>query len=63
MNFYHAHTFLSVLKEKKIGKLIRENRLLSIRGFAEMTEIDKVNVRQLLHESFNMHKVYESKGA
>ncbi|KAJ8963447.1 hypothetical protein NQ318_018927 [Aromia moschata] len=42
---------------EKIGKLIREDRRLSIRGLAEITGIDKECVRQILHESFNMHKV------
>ncbi|KAJ8948148.1 hypothetical protein NQ318_009235 [Aromia moschata] len=41
----------------KRGKLIREDRRLSIQGLAEITEIDKECVRQLLHESFNMRKV------
>ncbi|KAJ8942411.1 hypothetical protein NQ318_014458 [Aromia moschata] len=43
---------------EKIGKLIREDRRLSIRGLAEITGIDKECVRQILHESFNMRKVY-----
>ncbi|KAJ8954951.1 hypothetical protein NQ318_000381 [Aromia moschata] len=42
---------------EKIGKLIREDRRLSIRGLAEITGIDKECVRQILHESFNMRKV------
>ncbi|KAJ8963374.1 hypothetical protein NQ318_018851 [Aromia moschata] len=42
---------------KKTGKLIREDRRLSIRGLAEITGIDKECVRQILHESFNMRKV------
>ncbi|KAJ8963434.1 hypothetical protein NQ318_018914 [Aromia moschata] len=42
---------------EKIGKLIREDRRLSIRGVAEITGIDKECVRQILHESFNMRKV------
>ncbi|KAJ8946734.1 hypothetical protein NQ318_002564 [Aromia moschata] len=41
----------------KIGKLILEDRRLSIRGLAEITGIDKECVRQILHESFNMSKV------
>ncbi|KAJ8940803.1 hypothetical protein NQ318_007889 [Aromia moschata] len=41
----------------KIVKLIREDRRLSIRGLAEITEIDKECVRQILHESSNMRKV------
>ncbi|KAJ8947924.1 hypothetical protein NQ318_005152 [Aromia moschata] len=46
---------------EKIGKLIREDRRLSIRGLAEMTGIDKECVRQILHESFNMFNI--KKGA
>ncbi|KAJ8962833.1 hypothetical protein NQ318_001233 [Aromia moschata] len=46
---------------KKIGKLTREDRRLSIRGLAEITEIDKEFVRQILHESFNMGKVCAKK--
>ncbi|KAJ8945226.1 hypothetical protein NQ318_011205 [Aromia moschata] len=42
---------------KKIGKLMREDCRLSIRGLAEITGIDKECVRQVLHESFNMRKV------
>ncbi|KAJ8945277.1 hypothetical protein NQ318_016047 [Aromia moschata] len=42
---------------EKIGKLIREDHCLSIRGLAEITGIDKECVRQILHESFNMCKV------
>ncbi|KAJ8957486.1 hypothetical protein NQ318_020512 [Aromia moschata] len=42
---------------EKIGKLIREDRPLSIRGLAEITGIDKDRVRQILYESFNMRVV------
>ncbi|KAJ8938358.1 hypothetical protein NQ318_000150, partial [Aromia moschata] len=42
---------------ERIGKLIREDHRLSIRGLAVITGIDKEYVRQILHESFNMHKV------
>ncbi|KAJ8948232.1 hypothetical protein NQ318_013218 [Aromia moschata] len=44
-------------KIEKAGKLIREDRRLSIRGLAEITGIDKECVRQILHESLNMRKV------
>ncbi|KAJ8936342.1 hypothetical protein NQ318_020922 [Aromia moschata] len=43
--------------DENIGKLILEDRRLSIRGLAEITEIDKECVREILHESFNMRKV------
>ncbi|KAJ8959626.1 hypothetical protein NQ318_021813 [Aromia moschata] len=46
---------------EKIGKLIRENRHLSIRGLAEIAGTDKECVRQILHEPFNMRKVYAKK--
>ncbi|MBZ5796348.1 hypothetical protein K8353_40380, partial [Burkholderia contaminans] len=42
---------------EQIGKLIREDSSLSIRGLAEITGIDKECVHQILHESFNMRKV------
>ncbi|KAJ8949172.1 hypothetical protein NQ318_021663 [Aromia moschata] len=44
-------------KIENIGKLIRENRRLNIRGLVEITGIDKECIRQILHESFNMRKV------
>ncbi|KAJ8961117.1 hypothetical protein NQ318_008794 [Aromia moschata] len=43
---------------EKTSKLIREDRRLSIRGLAEITGIDQEYVRQILHKSFNMRKVY-----
>ncbi|KAJ8941785.1 hypothetical protein NQ318_006821 [Aromia moschata] len=45
---------------EKIGKLIREDRRLSVRGLAEITGIDKECVRQILNESFNMRKVLKN---
>ncbi|UYV60393.1 hypothetical protein LAZ67_1001028 [Cordylochernes scorpioides] len=42
---------------EKIGKLIHEDRRLSIRVLAERTGMGKESVRQILHEKFNMHKV------
>ncbi|KAJ8952556.1 hypothetical protein NQ318_006921 [Aromia moschata] len=42
---------------EKTGKLIREDRRLSIRGLSELTGIDKECVCQIWHESFNVHKV------
>ncbi|KAJ8938927.1 hypothetical protein NQ318_011689 [Aromia moschata] len=49
--------------DENIGKLIREDRRLSIRGIAEITGIDKECVRQFLHESSNMRKVCAKNGA
>lgn len=42
---------------EKIGKLVREDRRLTIRAMSELTGIDKESVRQILHDSFNMNKV------
>lgn len=42
---------------EKIGKVIREDRRLSIRAVAETVGIDKESVRQILHDNFNMRKV------
>lgn len=42
---------------EKIGKVIRQDRRLSIRAVAETVGIDKESVRQILHENFNMRKV------
>ncbi|XP_025266745.1 protein GVQW3-like [Camponotus floridanus] len=42
---------------EKIGKLIRENRRLSIRTLAEVSGINRESIRQILHESLNMRKV------
>ncbi|KAJ8937796.1 hypothetical protein NQ318_012276 [Aromia moschata] len=39
---------------EKIGRFIREDRRVSIRGLAEITGIDKECVRQILHESFKV---------
>lgn len=42
---------------EKIGKLVRQDRRLTIRAVSELTGVDKESVRQILHESFNMNKV------
>ncbi|KAJ8956266.1 hypothetical protein NQ318_015002 [Aromia moschata] len=42
---------------KTFGKLIHEDRRLSVRGLAEITGIDKECVRQILHESLNMRRI------
>lgn len=45
---------------KKIGKIVRKNRCLSIRAVAELINIDKETVRQILYNNFNMKKVFEN---
>lgn len=41
--------------KKKIEEFIREHCRPSIRAVGDLTENDKESVRQILHESFNMH--------
>ena len=45
------------LTSKKVGEIIRQNRSLSIRAVAELINIDKETVRQILHNNFNLKKV------
>jgi len=40
--------------EKKVGEIVRQNRRLNIRAVAELINIDKETVRQILHNKFNM---------
>ena len=42
---------------EKVGEIVRQNRRLSIRAVAELINIDKETVRQILHNNFNMKKV------
>jgi len=42
---------------EKVGEIIRQNRRLSIRAVAELINIDKETVQQILHNNFNMKKV------
>jgi len=41
---------------EEVGEIIRQNLRLSIRTFAELINIDKETVRQILHNSFNIKK-------
>jgi len=42
---------------EKICEIVRQNLCLSIRAVAELINIDKETVRQILHNNFNMKKV------
>ena len=42
---------------EKIGEIVRQNRRLGIRAIAELINIDKETVLQILHNNFNMKKV------
>ena len=41
---------------EKIGEIVRQNRRLSIREIAELINIDKEVIRQILHNNFNMKR-------
>jgi hypothetical protein len=49
----HQHQMLTL---KKSVKLFEKNHWLSIHAFAELANIDKESVRQILHEYFNMKR-------
>ena len=42
---------------EKVGEIVIQNRRLSIRAVAELINIDKETVRQILQNNFNMKKV------
>ena len=42
---------------EKMGEIVRQNRRPSIRAIAELINIDKETVRQILHNNFNKKKV------
>ena len=46
--------------EEKVGEIVQQNRLLSIRAVAELINIDKETVRQILHNNFDMKSVFET---
>ena len=48
---------------EKVGEILRQNRRLSIRAVAELVNIDKETVRQILHNNFNMKKSVFEYGA
>ena len=48
---------------EKVGEIVRQNRRLSIRAVAELIDIDKETVRQILRNNFNMKKSVFEDGA
>jgi ribosome-binding protein aMBF1 (putative translation factor) len=42
---------------EKISKTVRKDRCLSIRMIAEMVNVEKETVRQILHDQLNMRKI------
>jgi transposase len=53
-----GRTSTSQIEEKveKISEIVRKNLLWSIRMIAEMVNMDKETVRQVLHDQLNMRK-------
>ena len=51
------------LESKKVGEIVRQNRRLSIRAVAELINIDKETVRQILRNNLNMKKSVFEDGA
>ena len=54
----HPSTSKTGANIEKVGEIVQQNRRLSIRAVAELINIDKETVRQILHNNFNMEKVY-----
>ena len=42
---------------EKVGEIVRQNRRLSIGAVAELINIHKETIRQILHNNFNIKKV------
>jgi len=51
------------LTSKKVGEIVQQNRRHSFRAVAELINIDQENVQQILHNNFNMKKVFFGDGA
>ena len=48
---------------EKVSEIVRQNRRLSIRAVAELINIDKETVRQIVHNNINMKKSVFEDGA
>jgi len=53
----HPSTSKTDANIEKVGEIVRRNCCLSIRAVAELINIDKETVQQILHNNFNMKKV------
>ena len=42
---------------EKVGEIVRQNRRLNIRSVAELINVDKETIRQILHNNLNKKKV------
>ena len=54
----HRGTSKTDANIEKVGEIVRQNRLLSIRAVAELINIDKETVQHILHNNFNMKIVF-----
>ena len=55
----HPSTSKTDTNIEKVGEIVRQNHRLSIPAVAEFINIDKETVQQILHNNFNMKKVFE----
>ena len=53
----HPNTSKTDANIEKVSDIVRQNRCLSIQAVAEIINIDKETVRQILHNNFNVKKV------
>ena len=53
----HPSTAKTQENVEKVARIVRGDRLLSIRAISELTTINKESVRQILHDDLGMKKV------
>ena len=53
----HPSTSKTDANNEKFSEIVQQNRRLNIRAVAELINIDKKTVQQILHNNFNMKKV------
>jgi len=59
----HPNTSKTDANIEKVFEIVRQNRRLSIRAVAELINIDKETVRQILHDNFEHEKSVFMDGA
>ena len=59
----HPSTSETDANIEKASEVVQQNCRLSIRAVAELINTDKETVRQILHNNFNMKKVFFGDGA
>jgi len=59
----HPSTSKTDANIEKVGEIVRQNRHLRIRAVAELINVDKETVQQILHNNFNVKKSVLKDGA